>query len=107
MMNVLVVSQQTGELIGEAYQDGLLAGLIIGLAGIGFIAMLYYGMERASLKRYLLYADEDTKEQVMEGIRSIRDRAESLANRTNTTYFKSLSNRFHSLIAFIKRRNLG
>lgn len=107
LTQVFVDSLSTGDLISEAFQNGVLLGLIMGLSGIVFFALLYVGMKRASLKRYILYADEQSKADVMTSIRLIRDTADAMAVKTNTTFFKSLANEYHSLVAFIKKRNLS
>lgn len=105
MLTVMV--SQMGNIINEAIQFGMGLGLLIGVCGVGAVALIYTGYRRASLKRYILQADENTRGEVMNNIRYLEEKAEYLAVKTNTVYFKSLANEFHLLVAFIKKRNLG
>jgi hypothetical protein len=102
-----VVMNSMGNVINEAIQFGMGLGLVIGVCGISAVALIYMGYRRASLKRYILQADENTRGEVMNNIRYLEEKAEFLAVKTNTPYFKSLANEFHLLVAFIKKRNLG
>lgn len=103
----MLMEIMVGDAINDAFQGGLILGLILGFAGVVLFFVLYWSMMRASLKRYLLQADEGTRVDVMEEIRSIRDTADAMAVKTNTVFFKNLANQLHSLVAFIKKRNLG
>ena len=107
MLTMLVSnSVQAGELINDAYQSGLVLGLIMGFAGLGFFFMLYWGMKNASLKRYMGDLDDSNRKEVMGVINNMGVEADFLAMKTNTAFFKSLSNEFVRLVSFLKRRNI-
>lgn len=106
LMELVSNSVKAGELINDAFQSGMVLGLIIGFAGLGFFFMLYWGMKNASLKRYMSDLDDSNRKEVMGVINNMGVEAEFLAMKTNTVYFKSLSNDYIRLVSFLKRRNI-
>ena len=98
------IEAKAGDLIAMAFGDGAVLGLIIGASLVGVFIILYGMMRKQSLRRYYMMVSE--KDDLMGTIGSLDDMANKLAVRTNTMYFKWLSNELNDLINTLKRRDL-
>jgi hypothetical protein len=83
-----------------------LAGVVLTALALGILLILYTVGKRNLFKKYLLRSDESDKKEILGVINNLEAETDFLCRKTNTTYFKSMANEYHSLVCFLKRRDI-
>jgi predicted membrane-bound dolichyl-phosphate-mannose-protein mannosyltransferase len=84
-------------------ENAFLFGLFMGIIMIGAFVALYLIGKRTLFRKYYQTVDNATRNAVLVEMKEMADDADTLANQTNTLFFKSLANEFHSLLNELNR----
>lgn len=84
-------------------ENAFMFGLVMGLIMIGAFVALYWIGKRTLFRKYYQTVDNETRKAVLAEVKGMADDADTLANQTNTLFFKSLANEFHSLLNELNR----
>ena len=85
---------------------GFVAGAVLTAVALGMVWMLYVVGKRNLFKKYLLRSDESDKKEILGVINNLEAETDFLCRKTNTAYFKSMANEYHTLVCFLKRRDI-
>jgi flagellar biosynthesis/type III secretory pathway M-ring protein FliF/YscJ len=83
------------------------AGVVLTAMVIFWCVVLYRQYGRKNLRSYYLGLDDSSRKEIVGVLNNMGVESDFLAVKTNTLFFKKMSNEFVDIVSFLKRRNLS
>lgn len=81
-----------------AVETTFMLGVLIGILVIGVLVFLYVVGKRTLFKKYYMRLDAEKQKSIGIELQGMADDCDTLANETNTVFFKTIANEFNSLL---------